>query len=184
MIVTGGDPRSNLDNSLLGVDFRYRNTRLAGGRTLAGEAWYQESDTEGASGGQSAWGVRLAAPNRTGLRGELALAHFDDQFNPALGFVNRLGVERIGIGAGYTSWPIHRWIRSATHSAFFERYEKLSGELQSEFLFAELVELETNSGDEFSFNFIRWRDVLFDEFEVVERTSIPTGDYEYGGWAV
>ena len=28
MIVTNGDPRSNLDNSLFGVDFRYRNTRL------------------------------------------------------------------------------------------------------------------------------------------------------------
>ena len=184
MIVTDGDPRSNLDNSLLGVDFRYRNTRLAGGRTLEGEAWYQESDTEGVSGGQSAWGVRLAAPNNTGLRGELALAHFDDQFNPALGFVNRLGVERIGIGAGYTSRPIHRWIRSVTHSAYFQRYEKLSGEPESEILFAEFFELETDSGDGFSFNFIRRRAVLFDEFEVVERTSIPTGDYEYGGWEI
>ena len=184
MIVTDGDPRSNLDNSLLGVDFRYRNTRLAGGRTLEGEAWYQESDTEGVSGDQRAWGVRLAAPNNTGLRGEVALAHFDDQFNPALGFVNRLGVERIGIGAGYTSRPIHRWIRSATHSVYFQRYEKLSGEPESEILFTELFELETDSGDEFSFNFIRRRDVLFGEFEVAERAAIPAGDYEYDAWKV
>ena len=40
MIVTNGDPRSNLDNTLFGMDFRYRNTRLPGGRTLEGEAWY------------------------------------------------------------------------------------------------------------------------------------------------
>ena len=32
LIVTGGDPRSNRDNSLMGADFRYRNTRLPGGR--------------------------------------------------------------------------------------------------------------------------------------------------------
>ena len=38
MIVTSGDPRSNLDNSVFGVDFRYRNTQLPGGRTLAGES--------------------------------------------------------------------------------------------------------------------------------------------------
>ena len=31
MIVTNGDPRNNLDNSLFGMDFRYRNTRLPGG---------------------------------------------------------------------------------------------------------------------------------------------------------
>ena len=71
LIVTGGDPRSNRDNSLMGADFRYRNTNLPGGRTLDGEAWYQKSDTEGVDGNETAWGIRMAAPNNTGLRGEL-----------------------------------------------------------------------------------------------------------------
>jgi hypothetical protein len=59
MIVTEGDPRSNLDNSLVGVDFLYNNTRLAGGRSLQGEAWYQQSDTEGVNKDQAAYGLRL-----------------------------------------------------------------------------------------------------------------------------
>ena len=184
MIVTNGDPRTNQDNSLLGVDFRYRNTRLPGGRTLVGEAWYQESDTEGVIGDQSAWGVRLAAPNNTGLRGEVALEHFDDRFNPALGFVNRRGIERSEVGVGYTSRPMHSWIRAVTHGVFVETYEKISGELETERLFAELIELETNSGDDFSINLNRRREVLFEDFEVVDGNVIPVGDYEYSGWSV
>ena len=182
MILTNGDPRSNLDNSLLGVDFRYRNTGLPGGRTLEGEAWYQESDTQGVTGDQSAWGVRLSAPNNTGLRGQIALEHFDDQFNPALGFVNRLGIERSQLQLGYTSRPTHPWIRAVSHGAFVESYDKLSGGLESERMFAELVELETNSGDQISFNYNRWREVLVEDFEVVDGTVIPVGDYAYDGF--
>ena len=62
MILTDGDPRTNLDNSVLGVDFRYRNTRLPGGRTLEGEAWFQRSDTEGLDGDDGAFGLRLRCP--------------------------------------------------------------------------------------------------------------------------
>ncbi len=183
MIVTNGDPRANLDNSLLGVDFRYRNTRLPGGRTLEGEAWYQQSDTEGVTGDESAWGVRLSTPNNTGLRGEVGLEHFDEDFNPALGFVNRHGIERTEVGVGYTSRPVHPWIRAVSHGVFYEGYEKISGGLESERLFAELIELETNSGDDFSINLNYRREVLFEEFEVVDGNVIPAGEYEYGGFS-
>ena len=47
VIFTDGDPVSNVDNSLVGVDFQYLNTRLPGDRTLEAEAWYQETDTPG-----------------------------------------------------------------------------------------------------------------------------------------
>ena len=133
-------------------------------------------------GDQSAWGVRLSAPNNTGLRGEVALEQFDDQFNPALGFVNRRGVERSQVQVGYTSRPIHPWIREVNHGVFVDAYDKLSGGLESERMFAELVELETNSGDQISLNFNRWRAVLVEDFEVVDGTVIPVGDYEYSGF--
>lgn len=184
MIVTNGDPRSNLDNSLFGVDFRYRNTRLPGGRTLAGEAWYQQSDTLGVSGDQSAWGVSLSAPNNTGLRGEIAMEQFDEQFNPALGFVNRRGIRRSEVQVGYTSYPDHPWIRTLTHGAFVESFDRLSGGLETERLFVELFELETRSGDEISMNFNHRREVLYEDFEVVDGTVIPVGDYEYSGFNV
>ena len=184
MIVTNGDPRNNLDNSLFGVDFRYRNTRLPGGRTLEGEAWYQQSDTQGTVGDQSAWGLRLSAPNNTGFRGEVAVEQFDDRFNPALGFVNRRGIQRSEVQAGYTRYPDHPWIRAVAHGASVESFDRLSGGLESERLYVELFELETHSGDEFSLNFNRRREVLFEDFEVVDGTVIPVGDYEYSGFDI
>ncbi len=45
MIVTDGDPSSNRDNSVVGVDFRYQNSQLIGGKSLQGDAWFQQSDT-------------------------------------------------------------------------------------------------------------------------------------------
>ena len=54
-IATDGDPLTNLDNSVAGVDFRYQNTRLRNGKTLESEAWYQQSSTEGLSGEDDAW---------------------------------------------------------------------------------------------------------------------------------
>ena len=63
-----GFPTSNLDNTLLGVDFRYRNTKLSGGRTIEAEAWYQQSDTEGLDGRDAAWGLGLRMPNTSRLK--------------------------------------------------------------------------------------------------------------------
>ena len=180
MIVTDGDPRTNLDNSLVGVDFRYRNTRLPGGRTLEGEAWYQESDTQGVVGDQSAWGVRLASPNNTGLRGAVAFDRIDEQFNPALGFVNRRGIERSDLFLGYTSRPVHRWVREIGHAFSIDNFDRISGELESRSLFVEFVELETNSGDAFGLSYDREREVLLEAFEVVDNVIIPPGDYEFG----
>ena len=62
-IVTHGDPRSNLDNSLLGVDFRYVNTRLPGGRLIEADAWYQRTATEGLGDDDGAFGLRFRMPN-------------------------------------------------------------------------------------------------------------------------
>ena len=46
VIVTNGDPASDLDNTLVGMDFRYLNTRLASGGTVEGALWYQQTETE------------------------------------------------------------------------------------------------------------------------------------------
>ena len=179
LIVTGGDPRSNRDNSLMGADFRYRNTRLPGGRTLDGEAWYQKSDTENVDGNETAWGIRLSSPNNTGLRGEIGLEAFHDDFNPALGFVNRRGIERTEASVGYTSRPTHRWLRELSHGVNYERFERIAGGVESESWYVELVELETNSGDQGGFAMEREREVLLEAFEIFDGVIIPPGDYQF-----
>ena len=73
MIVTDGDPSSNLDNSVAGVDFRYLNSQLIGGKSLEGDAWFQQSDSEHLVGDDTAFGLAVRVPSNTGLRGEFGL---------------------------------------------------------------------------------------------------------------
>ena len=180
MILTDGDPQSNLDNSLVGADFRYRNTRLPGDRTLEGELWFQQSDTEGLDGDDSAWGLRVASPNREGLRGEFAFDTFSENFNPAQGFVNRTGIERTELQFGYGYRPeSHRWIRSIETRLNFENFDRISGGLESRGIFFELFKVEAHTGDDFGLSLVREREVLLEEFEISDGIVIPPGDYEF-----
>ena len=71
MIVTSGNPRSNIDNSLAGADFRYRNRRLLPGRTTEGAAWFQRSDSANLDLDQSAWGMDLGVDSSEGFTGRV-----------------------------------------------------------------------------------------------------------------
>ena len=156
MILTHGDPQGNLDNSLFGADFRYRNTRLPGDRTLEGELWFQQSDTEGVDDDDSAWGLRIASPNGEGLQGEIAYDTFSENFNPALGFVNRSGIERTVSEIGYSYRPdFHRWIRSIQTGLNLENFDRISGGLESRGIFLELFEVETHTGGDFTTRLIQ-----------------------------
>lgn len=183
-IVTDGDPRTNLDNSLLGVDFRYRNTSLPSGHSLEGEFWYQSSDTEGVDSKEDAWGIRISSPNTEGLRGYLGYTSIEENFNPALGFVNRRDINYTEASLGYTNRPEHRWLRALTHSVTFRNYDKISGGLESRFLFIEPFEIETNSGDQFGTELTRNREVLVGAFEISAGVIIPPGDYEFDRYGI
>ena len=62
IMVTEGDPNTNLGNSVAGADFRYLNSRMGNGRVLEADAWFLQSDTEGLSGDDRAFGLGLRAP--------------------------------------------------------------------------------------------------------------------------
>jgi hypothetical protein len=92
IITTEGNPTGNLDNSLVGFDFLYRNTRLPGGRSLETDFWYQQSDTEGVDVDDAAYGVSLRLPTSQGFRGTLQYKAYEQNFN--LGFSGRCAMAR------------------------------------------------------------------------------------------
>ena len=115
LIVTDGDPLSNVDNSVAGVDFRYQNTRLPNGRTLESEAWYQQSSTEGREGDDGAWGVRVWSPNTARFKGGIGIKEVEANFNPALGFINRRDIRDYTGELGYTYRPLESGSALAVH---------------------------------------------------------------------
>ena len=184
MIVTDGNPQGNLDNSLVGADFRYRNTSLPSGRTLEGQFWYQRSDTEGVHSEQDAWGWSIASPNSEGFAGWLGYDVFERNFNPALGFVNRENVRRGLFAVAYYKRLDHPMFRELSHFYLANDYHKLSGGLESRSIYLRPLGLTTHAGDEFAIELTRDREVLLEAFEISDGVVIPPGDYAFDAYGI
>src|SRR5690606_39182720 len=134
LIATSGNPKADLDNSLVGADFRYVNSRLPGGRRLEADAWYQRTDTHGLAGEDSAAGAGFRMPNNTGLRGGLAFKRIERNFNPALGFISRTGVVDRTLELGHT-WRRSGHVQTLYTGLDAQRIEYLDDDsVQSEVL--------------------------------------------------
>ena len=184
-IVTTGDPNSNLDNSVVGFDFRYLNTRIPGGRVLEAEAWYQQSDTEGLEGEDSAFGLGVRMPNNSEWAGGFKLKQVDANFNPALGFVSRSNIRDITADAGYTHFTNGGPLQSIFAGVDAQRVTFLDGGgLESQVILGRIVELETTGGDEFQVQYSRTKEVVTRPFEIYREPAravvIPTGTYSFG----
>jgi hypothetical protein len=183
MIFTDGDPRSNLDNSLVGVDFLYNNSRLPGGRSLQGEAWYQESDTEGVDRDQAAYGFRLRAPNNVGWRGGIGVKQIEENFSPALGFVNRAGIRDNTLEFGH-AWRVNgEFFRTVFTGVDASRVDLINGGLQSQVVTLRALEFETAPNDQGRLRLHATKEALTEPFVIwekgAEQVVIAPGLYSF-----
>ena len=184
VIVTDGNPRSNLDNSLAGVDFRYRNSRVSSGNIVEAAAWYQESDTEGVTAEQASWGVELELPASQGFFTKLEYEVIEENFNPSLGFRNRSGFERKRVRGGYRWRPRGQpWLRFAQTFATLEQYNNdVTGALETQNFVYRPIRLINHAGDQYSLMIRDSREVLTEPFEISEGIVIQPGDYDIQGY--
>ncbi len=182
LIVTDGDPNSTLDNSVVGADFRFLNTRLPGGRRLEGEAWLQQSETEGITGDDSAWGFGMRVPSNQGWRGGASMKRIEQNFNPALGFVARAGIEEQTGELGYTIVG-SGYVREIFSGVDYHHVDFLTGGLQSERWAATPLEVESRGRDVFKIRYIANREnenQAFDLYSDATRTvSVQPGSYSF-----
>ncbi|MEK7258980.1 MAG: carbohydrate binding family 9 domain-containing protein [Pseudomonadota bacterium] len=183
MIFTDGDPASNRDNSVYGLDFRYQNTRLAGGQTIEGDVWYQRSDTPGLSGDDAAYGLALRSPNNTGLRGGIGFKEVQANFNPAMGYINRANIQDYTADVGYTHFFRDSFLQTAYTGIDAQKVNVIGGGLQSQVLAFRLLELDTNSRDRVSFQYQTNKEVVRNAFAVYNapdrRVLIQPGNYSF-----
>lgn len=182
VIFTDGDPNSIIDNSLVGVDFRYQNTRLSERYSMRGNAFYQQSDTEGRNGDDKAYGVSVNVETQgDGYGGSAGYEYFGEDYFPALGFANRVGVESFNIGGRkrkfFRDSPLFRLMNSFGRYEYTRRLD--TGEMQSENLFFRPINLNTHLGDQFGLGLGRNREGLEQDFEISPGIIIPAGKYSF-----
>ena len=183
-ILTDGDPTSNLDNTVTGVDFRYLNTRLASGMALEGDAWYMQSDTQGLEGDDASWGFGIRTPNNQGLNTGFNFKEVQDNFNPAMGFVNNSGIRDYLANVGYTHFfEPGSLIQQAQFGFDGQRVHFIDGGLQTEKLRFTFLEGSTRNRDSFRLRASVNKEIIRAPFTVYSEPGsqivIQPGRYEF-----
>lgn len=182
VIFTDGDPTSNSDNSLVGADFRYQNTRFTDTHTLRGNLWYQQSDTPGLHGDDKAYGIQANLNTQNnGFGGSVNYQRFGEDFNPALGFANRRGIESLEINLrGRYNVQDHKYIRTLnTFTRMGQTRNLITGRVESENIFWRFININTHIGDQGGLGIGQNREVLEEDFEIRPGIVIPVGDYRF-----
>ncbi len=178
VIATQGSPNANVDNSLAGADFLYRNTHLPGGRSLDTDLWYEQSDTDGVDGEDAAYGMSVRLPSSQGFRGIVQYRAFEDNFNPALGFITRRGISDSYLNLGYMLRKSTGYLESWLVNFDYQRIDFLDGGLQTEAFFLRPVTLTNRTGDSFTLALSDFTEVLIEPFEISPGVIVPPGEYD------
>jgi hypothetical protein len=179
IITTQGSPTSGLDNSLAGVDFLYRNTRLPGGRSLESDVWYQRSSTQAAvAGDDAAYGMSVRFPSSQGFRSTLQYRQYEQRFNPGLGFLDSAGISDAYLNLGYMLRPSDGYLESWLVNFDYQRIDYLDGGLKTEAFFLRPVSLANRTGETFTFVVSDFTEILLEPFQIYPGVVVPPGEYD------
>ncbi len=183
MIGTLGDPGSEADSSLLGMDFLYRNTRLPNGRTFESQWWIQKSDNDGIAGRDIAYNASVSLPARTGLSVGAQYQRVEENFLPAVGFANRTGVQLFALEGGYNHVLENPgFLQEIETQLRASRWEYLNSSLvQSQEIEYEFLRLRSTSGDFLRFEYAWQKEGLLPGEQPLGRIGIdiPPGEYSF-----
>jgi uncharacterized protein DUF5916 len=177
VIATHGDPNGGPDNSVLGVDYKYTTTAFAGDRNLDVSLYGLKSWTEGIAGDDLAYGAEVAYPNDE-WEARLLARVVQEDFRPALGFVQRPGTRRY---AGTLFWNPrpHTKVRQLGFGGSFDVFTEPEGQAQTVNVRVEPFHVEMDSGDEATISVSPQYERLDADFDIVPGITIPEGSYSF-----
>lgn len=176
-IMTNGDPTSNDSNSVVGADFLYRDSDGPFGKILTGRLWAQQSSSAGLSGDNQAFGAHIEVPSDE-LQVYAGGQYIEENFNPALGFVNRTGIRLVEAGARYRYRPkAGRW-RAINARVDASQVIDMNGDTVSQWLSLQ-PNLYAHTDDFYFIDFQSSKEVVKNDFLLFNRLNIPAGEYQF-----
>ena len=178
-IFTWGDPTSERGNYLAGVDAVIRNQTLVPDRSIEAKGWAQRSSTEGFEGRDAAWGLSLAYPNDA-IDALFTYTNIQERFRPALGFVNRTGIQEfLGKGRYRYRFDSGGWLRSWQGGAEWRELGDQQDRLESRAITVTPFTFENQPGDTLSLDVMRLTEVLRRPFPLPGGLVVRPGTYEF-----
>ncbi len=170
-----------------GADLVLRTANFRGGRNLELDAYYIWTNNPRDTGASTARGFFLRYPNDP-FRINLAVRDVGQNYDPAVGFVERVGFWRPNPDAGYRWRPAtaHRYLRDIDVNVDLSWYLSRPGNrlLTAENVFTPL-HVTYHDGSNFLFEVRQLQEGLVEAFEISDGIVLPAGaDYAFVRYAV
>lgn len=180
-VYTGGNPTSGQSGETYGVDARLATSNFMGtSKNFIVNAYGASVNNETSSDNNKSYGISAHYPNDKYV-GELVYRVIEEDFNPALGFVQRNNVRMYRIGASYNPRPKNLWgIQQMFHDVFYTQFERLdNGHLESTEFHVTPLDYHFKSGDAIHaiFDYDRTYERLFEPFQISPGVYLQPGEY-------
>ena len=178
-MATYGNPNSGDDNGVAGIDYRYRDSNLFGSQVFVADAYVMKSFSQGIDSNDLAYGLTLEFPNDR-WNARVKYQEIQENFNPALGFVNRSGIRLYESDLRYRIRPKNSRLLRTVNWGFRSSFTTTTdNELESGRVYFRFFDLESHAGDQIQL-WGNWQhETLFEPFEIQPGVIIPTGDYDF-----
>lgn len=181
-IVTNGNPDGIRRNTLAGFDTVYRTSEFLGDKNLFIGAWTAFASGDIDPGNRTGYGFKIDYPND---RWDcfVSFNKYGEALDPALGFIPRQGIHRTDWACEFKPRPRrdgpYAWIRQHFIDHRFYRVTNYRGLVESQRFSWTPVNVQLETGDRFSFNWIPWMENLPLNFEIADGVILPVGHYRF-----
>lgn len=178
VLVTRGEPTGKTTNTQAGFDLKIATADLFGsGKNFRSLFYGSKTQTPGKSGRDTFWGGEIVYPNDL-LYVWYRWRWVGENYNPALGFMRRIGVREHATGSNYRPRPKFWNMRQVSFKLYtIDYYNMRYSQTESRKFTTTPLEVEFNSGERFAYNWTPNFERLFVPFEIKKGTMIAPGDY-------
>ena len=182
-IVTRGDPAEGRSGETYGADIRLATSRFLGRpNNVVVDGYAVRSVNEGVSERDWSYGFSAYYPNDK-FNAQIAYREIQENFRPALGFVQRDNVRMFRVAGSYNPRPKGFLnVQQMFHDVYYTRFTRLdNGEVESWDLYVTLLDWHLSSGDNLHgmLDFNPTYERLFEPFEISPGVTLLPGEYRF-----
>jgi hypothetical protein len=183
VIVTDGHPSREQSGQTYGADMRLATSRFLGAsRNIVMNAYGVRSVNRGITDKDWSYGFSASYPNDRFLA-QVAFREIQENFKPALGFVQRDNVQMLRVAGSYNPRPKNLLnIQQMFHDVFYTRFTRLDyHQVESWDLYATVLDWHFKSGDSTHavIDFNPTYERLFEKFEISPGVVLLPGEYRF-----
>ena len=173
------------DRHSLGVDFHLATSRFRGNRNLIFSGHYMKTPNGTGDNDNTAWGLRLNYPNDR-WRLQLNTRWFDEHFDPAVGFAERVNHRKFSGVIRFAPRPRNsEWVRQVGFQIFPELFTDTHGRWVERTYQVQLFDTEFQSGDTARFGISPSYSKLQEDFRIGQGVTLPAGaEYNHTRYSV